>query len=267
MSFAGNIQDIPRTPSRLWAAAYGLDPKGRPWGHSDTTCVMCGAEVRHGDIAEPAGIKVFDDSFNNKPDVKWRGDAVCGHCMAVWDKPWMQAKSKSYAVLGQGVFRLSRNLDIARFVLDPPTAPYVAIFNTRQQQHMVWRSVVGMPDENQVIVRIDDDLAVIDTSRVRDGIRAWQTCVDVAEEMGKPGWTPFYAGKNITNDAFVGRPCEFVCAALVKHEPAVSEAIEILGRLTAHEWWATYASREVFVDDPGTWPPRVQVEDAKPDEE
>ena len=253
--------DVLRSPSRLWAEAYGLERKGIRWAHNNTTCVMCGQEVRRGDMSEPAGIKLFNVSFNNKPDVKYRGHAVCGHCMAVWDKPWMQAKSKSYAVQGQGVFRLGRNLDIARFVLDPPKAPYVAIFNTRQQQHMVWRSTVAMPNPNQVIVRIDDEVGVIDTARVRAGIRAWRTSTVIAAELGKPSWTPFHAGKNITNDAFVGRPREYVCAALAKHSDAARAAIATLGNLTVYEWWATFASRAVDVDQPDSWPPRVDVDE------
>lgn len=249
--------------SALWNAAWGTVATGAQWGHDDTSCVMCGASVKRGDVAVPADGKRFDKGFNFKLDVKFKGNAVCGDCLAVWQNFWMQKGSKSYAVLGEGVFWLSKNTDIAAFVLSAPKAAYVAIFNSRQQAQMVWRTPVALPS-NVLQVRIDDDLVLVDRERVLRGVKAWQLACKILVAVGKPKGSPFLLSYNLASSA-TGLPHPTNAAAVALHSQEGKEAIELLRTLTMGDWWALSACREVDLDAPNTWPDRRRItqEDTK----
>lgn len=249
--------------SALWNAAWGTEATGAQWTHDDTSCVMCGAEVKRGAAAVPADGKRFDKGFNFKLDVKFKGNAVCGDCMAVWQNFWMQKGSKSYAVLGEGVFWLGKNTDIAAFVLSPPNAAYVAIFNSRQQAQMIWRTPVALPS-NILQVRIDDDLILVDRERVIRGVNAWQLACKILVAVGKPKGQPFLLSYNLASSA-TGLPHPTNADAVALHSPEGKKAVELLRTLTIGDWWALSACREIDLAAPGTWPERRRItqEDTK----
>jgi CRISPR type IV-associated protein Csf1 len=256
-------KDLVASSSRLWNSAWGTDVQGPPWAHDDTTCVMCGAAVKRGDLGVPAGRKRFDQAFNFKLDVKFKGDAVCGDCVAVWQNFWMQKGSKSYAVMGEGVFWLSKNTDIAAFILSPPKAEYVAIFNSRQQAQMIWRTPVAMPS-NLLQVRIDDDLMVIDRDRVMRGVRAWQTACSILVAVGQPKGAPFLLSYNLASSA-TGMRHPTNASAVEKHSQEGVAAVAVLSSLSMADWWALSACRELDLDKPESWPTRRRItqEDTK----
>lgn len=254
----------PMTASKLWATAADITPRGHPWSGSATHCVMCSADVAPGDLAVPTKA-VIDDAFNFKLDCHTAGEAVCGHCLAVWDKPWMQANSKSYAVHGQGVFHLRTKEDITAWLLQPPTAPYVAIFNIRQQAQMIWRAPVGIPNYTHLTLRLDDTLLLIDRERVLAAVRAWQVVAASLADFDKPKAQAYMLSYDMSSTT-MGKPQWLNRIAVIKHSDQGKAAIALLDSLTAADWWALCACRDVNLDAPDTWPKRRVCEWRKPAE-
>lgn len=249
------MASIITTPSRLWAEAAHVSPLGDRATHDDT-CVMCGAAIAPGEPRVRADAALLNESFNNKIDCKHPGESVCGYCMALWDKRWLQSCSKSYAVQGKGVFHLRTNQDIAAFVLTPPPAAYVAIFNTRQQAHMIWRTPVSLPSP-WLKVRVDDELLTIDRERVMSAVKAWQYARVILKEVGFPKSSPAILSYDLTS-LHVGKPTQRYWRAIEEHSDAGRAAMAVLEGLTVGDWWAVSALREIDMDDPHTWPaPRL----------
>lgn len=250
--------------SPLWASAAKVQPKGIAWPKNDS-CVMCGAPIPAGHLAVAADRALFDDTFNNRTDCRHEGGAACGHCNALWDSKWMQKNSKSYAVQGQVVFSLSNNPDIAAFVLTPPESAYVAIFNTRQQAHMIWRTPVALPSP-YLQVRADDDVMVIDRDRVMRGAVAWQKCMEILRAVGLPKSTPYPLKPAYKMDSFMlGHPFARNVLAIENHSAEGARALRTLEELSMADWWALNALRDVDMTKPSTWPRRRTIEQAEKD--
>lgn len=242
-----------QTPSALWASAIKQDPVGLPWTGAKTTCLLCAADVLPGDLAQKADKKLIDEGFNNKLDCHQPGAAVCGHCLALWNSQWMQKSSKSYAVDGQGAFSLATNDDIAHFVLTPPQTDYVAIFNTRQQAHMIWKTPVAAASNDFLQVRIDDEIMLIDRQRVLRAVRAWQTTQSILKKLGKPKSSAYILSYSLKSPV-VGAPITVYYNAVRGHSEEGAEALNILDELTLADWWALSATRTVDLDAPASWP-------------
>jgi len=218
-------------------------------------CMMCGAEL-HPNMtppqkAIPVTKDMFGDSFNNKGDIK-PGNVVCEDCETVWTGEFMQTHSKSYAVEGHGLFRLASALNIAAFVLLPPKAAYSAIFNTRKQGHLIWRTPVSYPG-NDLMVRIDDDLISLNRSRVMNGVRAWQYIKNRLSELKLKVKEPALLSANLsfTNTGFI---LPVVEKAMNNDGTKSQKALADLKALSMGDWWAVCAMRDIDMDKPATWP-------------
>ncbi len=252
--------------SPLWASAAGVKPQGTPWPKDDG-CVMCGAPVAAGELATASDREIFNEAFNNRTDCRHQGEAVCGHCLALWDSKWMQASSKAFAVQGLGVFSLINNPDIAAFVLNPPEAAYVAIFNNRQQAHMIWRTPVALPSP-YLQVRVDDDVIQIDRARVLAGVRAWQKCVAILKEVGLPKASPYLLHSVFKlSSELLGAPIERNVKAIEQHSAEGANAVRQLATLSMADWWALNPLKEVDLDNPSSWPQRRTLAQAASDRE
>ena len=257
---------ITSSPSPLWTSAASIQPLGDPWPHQDT-CVMCGHSITPGESAVASDQNIFNESFNNRVDCRHPGSAVCGHCLALWQKTWMQSCSKSFAVQGEGVFSLINNHDIAAFVLSPPQAAYVAIFNNRQQAHMIWRTPVALPSP-YLQVRVDDDIIQIDRQRVLSGVRAWQTCIASLKAVGQPKASPFLltAVFKLSSEQ-LGLPIERNIKAIEQHSQAGAQAVQHLLTLSMADWWALNPLKDIDLDNPASWPARRTLAQAASDRE
>lgn len=241
------------SPSELWARTWGSEPEGAPWQLAATRCVMCGGAIEKGDLCTSQLHTVFTPTFNFKLDAKYEGDAVCGWCPAVMNKLWMQKFSKAFAVEGVGIFKMAKNSEIASFILRPPTGRYVAIFNTRQQAQMVWRTPVCTGNPRALQVRLDDELFIVDRQKVFEGVRAWQKASAILAALGIPKVGPFLLSYDMSSTA-VSLPRGRNAQVVEKSGPEGAAAIAQLRRLTMGEWWALSACREVDLDDPDAWP-------------
>ena len=253
---------VPRTASKLWVQAAGIaEPTDLAlWIGPETRCVMCGTSVLPGDPAiamqEAAG-----DSFNAKLECRYFGAAVCRDCHAVREPRWMgvHMDSKSVAISGKGVFKLRKKPDVAAFVLQPIESPYVAIWNTRQQAHMIWRTPVSVPCERFREVRLDDEILLIDRQRVMGCVRYWNATHRILEALGKPRVFAFDLAWDLSSIT-AGQPRERLVEAVRQHSKEGSQAIDALLELTLADWWALFSIRDVSMADPGSWPTLNRVD-------
>lgn len=237
------------TSSQLYRRSAGVKPRGSP-ASKDCTCIMCGAKLATGQLVHPITKDTFGESFNNKLDVHQRGDVLCGDCEALWNKDFLQKYSKSYAT-ADGVFKLASNLDIQAFILTPPRPPFVAIYNTRQQQHMIWRTPVCLSSEI-LIVRLDDDILKVNRSKALAGISAWQHVVKRMKVLGFKGM-PAYPERTLSSRS-TGTIRADVAEKIGSEGPEGAHAIAALRALRMGEWWALTAMNKVDLNNPTSWP-------------
>lgn len=250
-------QVVPLQPtlyaSRLCMENTGESPIGDPIPHDDN-CLACGAPIKAGDLARKAS-GYMTESFNNKHHLRGAGSYICGCCVAVWKNEWMQEnnRAKSVVIDGQGVFNLKSGDDIAWLVLTPPTAPYVAMYSTRKQAHMVWRTPVALPSERFIKLRMNDEVMVIDRTRLLDGVRAYHRANSMIAEAGKPKGVIAITSPKLM-DASAGSLIESNARIVRARGQDGLSVLRALRSLSMSEWWALTAVRHVDLDFPSSWP-------------
>lgn len=242
------------TSSQLFRRAAGIDPQGAPAPH-DCTCAMCAAKLKAGATVNSISKDTFGESFNNKLDIHEAGDVLCGDCAALWQRDFLMKYSKTYAT-ESGVYKLASNEDIQAFILTPPRPPFVAVYNTRQQQHMIWRTPLCL-SVDVLIVRLDDEILHIDRAKVLRAVGAWQRTLARMKALGFKGM-PAYPERTLSSRA-TGSVREDV-AERISADSATGEGdIATLKSLRVGEWWAMCAINKVDMDAPATWPLPVKL--------
>ncbi|WP_234305498.1 type IV CRISPR-associated protein Csf1 [Diaphorobacter sp. J5-51] len=242
------------TSSQLFRRAAGIDPQGSP-APRDCKCAMCAAQLKAGDPVNAIGKDTFGESFNNKLDIHEAGDVLCGDCAALWQRDFLMKYSKTYAT-PSGVFKLASNEDIQAFILTPPRPPFVAVYNTRQQQHMIWRTPLCLSNE-VLIVRLDDEILHIDRDKVLRAVSAWQRTLARMKELGFKG-LPAYPERTLSSRA-TGSIRDDVAERISGDSEAGARDIETLRSLRVGEWWAMCAINKVDLDSPASWPLPVKL--------
>lgn len=242
------------TASQLFRKAAGIEPQGAP-APKDCTCAMCSAQLKAGASVNPIDKDTFGESFNNKLDIHSDGDVLCGDCAALWQRDFLMKYSKTYATQ-EGVFKLASNEDIQAFILTPPHPPFVAVYNTRQQQHMIWRTPLCLSTE-VLTVRLDDEILHIRRALVLKAVGAWQRTVARMKEIGFKGM-PAYPERTLSSRA-TGSVRQDVAERLSAHSEAGARDIETLKSLRVAEWWAMCAINKVDLDSPASWPFPVKL--------
>lgn len=242
------------SPSQLYRRAAGIEQKGKI-KTAAAKCVMCCAKLPPDARSEPVDHNTFNQSFNNKLDMPEKGDVVCGDCLALWNGDFMQKYSKSYAN-ENGVFKLASSEDMCAFILTPPTVPLVAIYNTRKQQHMIWRTPVCM-NQDVLIVRLDDELLCINRKLAIQGVKAWQTTLAIMKKMGIKG-VPATLNATLSHQS-TGEIRSDVMRVIPTHSTEGAAAIETLCSLRMPEWWVLNALKDINLDDPESWPKAIKL--------
>lgn len=242
------------TSSQLFRKAAGVEPQGSP-ALNDCTCAMCGANLKAGAPVNPINKDTFGESFNNKLDIHSPGDVLCGDCAALWQRDFLMKYSKTYAT-EDGVYKLASNEDIQAFILTPPRPPFVAVYNTRQQQHMIWRTPVCLSTE-VLTVRLDDEILLIRRALVLQAVSAWQRTLARMKELGFKGM-PAYPERTLSSRA-TGSIRDDVAERLTAHSEAGARDIATLKSLRVAEWWAMCAINKVDMEAPATWPFPVKL--------
>lgn len=222
---------------------------------------MCSARLKTDDLVNPIEKDTFGESFNNKLDIHEPGEVLCGDCAALWQRDFLMKYSKSYATTS-GVFKLASNEDIQAFILTPPAPPFVAVYNTRQQQHMIWRTPLCLSTD-VLIVRLDDEILHIDRKKVIRAIGAWQRTLARMKALGFKGM-PAYPERTLSSRA-TGSVRDDVAERITGDSEDGAQDIATLKSLRVGEWWALCAINKVKVDEPKTWPRPVQVLPVQPE--
>jgi CRISPR type IV-associated protein Csf1 len=250
------------TSSQIYRRAADIERVGFASGPAGK-CALCTAVVAEGDLRTAISDDNLGESFNNKLDMHEKGNCICGDCKALWRKEFLQNYSKSYAS-DKGVFKLASNEDIQAFLLNPPSTAFVAIFNTRQQQHMIWRTPVCL-SQDYLIVRVDDDILRINRSLALEGAKAWQLAIELMKEMAMRGQpAKIDRGLGMQSMGLLRADVVKALALYAKEHPdgkgqACADALATLQSLRMGEWWALCALRSLNFEDPTTWPKPVKI--------
>lgn len=242
------------TASQLFRRAAGIAPQGVP-APRDCKCAMCSAALKAGESVNALDKDTFGESFNNKLDIHEDGDVLCGDCAALWQRDFLMKYSKTYAT-EQGVYKLASNEDIQAFILTPPRPPFVAVYNTRQQQHMIWRTPLCL-SADVLTVRLDDEVLHIRRALVLRAVGAWQRTLAKMKELGFKGM-PAYPERTLSSRS-TGSIREDVAERLSQEGPACAQDIETLRSLRVAEWWAMCAINKIDLDTPASWPLPIKL--------
>ncbi len=146
------------SPSKLAHDALGEGPVNGTVD-SNYKCNFCGHDFTAG------GHKYKPSSkFNNHADT-YHTDTICPHCKQVTTGSKYILQNKCAVYTTQGVFTLNKDVDLAAFIYHPPAAPFLAVYATIKQQHVVWRTPVAQSN-NLFPFRWGDDLFMVDRNEV-----------------------------------------------------------------------------------------------------
>lgn len=255
--------------SALYRAAAKISPLTHGEVTQDSHCVMCAADLPAGTAANPLTKNTFDSAFNNRLDLRApTGGYVCGDCEALWSKDWLQKYSKTFATQ-DNVYKFASNDQQAAFLLNPPAPPFCAIFSTRQQQHMIWRTPVSLSRELYT-VRVDGDLLLIRQEVLMNGLRAYRHALAVMDTTPlartgrkiKPPAALFDRGLALQIMGSVRRD-----AAELLRQTGDEWVIDTLNSMGMGEWWALNVIRHYDPQDPPAYQPALGGADADADTE
>ena len=183
----------------------------------DQVCALTGTLV-------PAGVEGLVPwqagvTFRDQYDIVDRQSSyVAQHTAAILERPYMQKYSKS-VISPDGWFKFATTHDVAWFLLNPPTPPFVMIFGIAKMEHLLWRTPLSLSRE-LFFVRLGHRLLRINHARLL-AIHATQaSCVDAVNdwceaEQRKPINAPFLP---------IGRELNIATSGMV--HPALLDAAE-----------------------------------------
>lgn len=146
------------SPSKL--AHEALGKKAIPGDINEPfQCAMCGYEFETDGHPYKPGPK-----FNNHADT-FPSKVMCQHCKTVTTGSDFILQNKCAVYSADGVISLNKDIDLAGFVYHPPKAPFLAVYGTIKQQHLVWRTPVSQSDK-LFNFRIGDYLYPVDRDQV-----------------------------------------------------------------------------------------------------
>ena len=238
--------------SELYCAAAGISPCAHGVATEDSFCVMCGTSITAGSAANPLSKSTFDAAFNNRLDLRApTGRYVCGACDSLWTTDWLQKYSKTFAT-SQGVYKFASNDQQAALLLNPPAPPFCVIFNTRQQQHMIWRTPVSL-SRDFYVVRVDGDVLTIRQAKLLDAWRAYQHALTVMADTplartGRKLKPPAAIFDRELGHRAMGTLRTDVMELLT--ETGNAWVIDLLHGLSMGEWWALNVIRNYNPDSP-----------------
>ena len=243
------------SPSALYAVAAKVKPITSAVATVDSHCVMCAANVCAGDDTNIVTRDTFSDAFNNKLDVRApNGRYLCGHCMALWHKDFLQRYSKTYATR-DGVYKFASNDDVMAFLSNPPAPPFVVFASTTQQQHLVWRTPVNYSRE-VIRLRLGDQVLTIRRKVLEQATADWARLCELMREAKLKGSMPATMERNLDHARIGSVRNDVQAAAKAAGEDA------LLCRMTAlsfGEWWALNVTRQ-YLGKPIPEPVRLMIE-------
>ena len=236
---------LPVSPSRIAIEALGIAPEGAP-SKVDGCCAMCGTHISVGDICAPLRIsqKFVDENCFAAPGSK----IICGACASLQGKDALSSTWQGVLSMA-GARPFARWMEIKASLLDPPEPPFVAVYGTSRQQHMVWRAPisysrelfyvrVGM--ENLLIRRAILQPALAASSRLRSRLEEDRAARKKPKRVAASSVIP-HAFARLSSDlkdvAHGGLNPAILAATWAKEKPYTDD-IALLRSLTLGETWA-----------------------------
>ena len=141
----------------------------------DEICSLTGETV-------PAGVEGLvpwkaGPRFRDQYDIVDRTSSyVAQHTAAILERPYMQKYSKS-VISSDGWFKFATTHDVAWFLLNPPTPPFVMICSLAKMEHLLWRTPLSLSRE-LFFVRLGQRLLRVRHRSLLAVHEAQQQCVE-----------------------------------------------------------------------------------------
>lgn len=159
--------------NRSELAAMAADVDIAPPGNIEKSfqCNLCGEAFEKGGYQYKTSPK-----FNNQADTHGT-ETLCRFCKTVTTGSTFILTHKCAVYSKQGVQSLNKDIQIASFIRKPPKPPFVAVYGTTKQQHLVWRTPVSYSDK-VFHFRYGDTLCAIDRNMVIKAAKSYRAAID-----------------------------------------------------------------------------------------
>jgi len=142
------------SPSKLAHEALNMKPEPGPIDEP-FKCAFCGHNYDSGGYPYKPTAK-----FNNHADT-YASKIMCQSCKVVTSGSTFILQNKCAVYSADGVCSLNKDIDLAAFLRIPPKPPFLAVYGTIKQQHLVWRTEVSN-SEKLFTFRIGDYAYCVD---------------------------------------------------------------------------------------------------------
>lgn len=172
--------------SELICKGCGIPPAepSPPRKFTPTWCMLCGRPVTDPDeaVAWSPGSSFTDWQYLQPGPCR----VACRYCAALLTKSRLTALSKTVVSLSEGAFLLSKDAHLTWFLLDPPKAPFIAMFAPQSQKrplHLFWR---GRPtlDPDLVFVQFGGSSLMIRRKVLDEALEKAARAAEIAREEG-----------------------------------------------------------------------------------
>lgn len=231
------------SPSKLAITGANFKPIGVP-AKTPGRCLMCGFEHQKGDLVVDSNLS---DSFTNWADLAAPAShVICGYCASSSQDPWTQAWMHA-VITEKGVYKFASNNDIAYWLLNPPSTPFIMMKGDQQKQHLVWRTPVNYSREIYQ-VRIGEKMVTIRLKHLlsaRDSALALSALLEEQAQITKKTkatkfYTPFIRPVREMDDYVAGRLRREV-EVMAQENDIANHHAKVLKQCTPGEIWALTA--------------------------
>lgn len=106
-------------------------------------CAFCTGPMAPGDPCVP--VESLQVSFTDQEKLT-PSPVICESCKKLTPQVWLQKYATGIAT-EEGIFSFRKFADIAYWVANPPSTPYVMVVTTAQMQHVYWPAALSLPGD------------------------------------------------------------------------------------------------------------------------
>lgn len=151
-------------------------------------CAACGCEITAGGVFCGDGRRVLingasftDGFFLRDQSSKW----LCPDCPATFVAPFLGISALFTA---RGAFKIGTNIEIASFLLDPPSGPFVAALSNAKNQHVVWKAPVSL-SRAMYMVQLGNMTLTIRHDALMNAVKCGRELIDAYKQVVKKSAT------------------------------------------------------------------------------
>lgn len=129
-------------------------------------CAWCGVNLSN-DVFDGLVAKYRPtDGFNNHFDLAVKNSKyLCPHCQILSDGQKYMLQAKTAVACQQGIFPLSKDVDLQNFFLNPPQPPFIVVYSTAKQSHLYWRTPMSL-SRDLFVMRFNNEIAIVRRKKV-----------------------------------------------------------------------------------------------------